>query len=905
MSLICLVSLVVSLVLSSQFSSLIMHLLTRCYLRRCYGYGYKHWFGVRYYSVSSVNIVDSMFEFSKIKYYEKYHEKSSHHQPYFSWLNDVNEKKLVDPYILYNRGDRSDSLIDVNYQLPLLPESRSYSIFYLCDGELVDDIKQYYFPGSDIDVGKIKQSLNELHSHGDSLIKSQLSPSAIEKFYSSCTYMYKLTFFDDIVKDNNWKVLLKNVDKKKVVIQYIGLAERLGVDVNHWLLNIMNEYLDNNELLPKGKMFLDYKYRIKLPIEQLPENVSSKLFPNDTLDSNYYDEMYKLGELVLRSVPLLYRMINAPLLDKRHDSLGIEHITKVISKSKDFQNLESSFNSKDITFTIYHLLGISFLINPTICMKRLTGIYSGHKQESFHHTLNQVTSFVALNNGPLLDLNRRFLHYEENQFLLPAIKDSVASRFLLINNCIINTPESPSWLQRPDLKVVLDNSQAYGNTVYKLYLRYSILKHSLGNFYKRIYTLLNSDSYKQWMVDNIHVFDHIIQDLEIMDVLKLSGNGGLYSHQFDQYFSVLLFQDTAKALNWVESGVQQYVDMFDSLSKDEATEVVKHFRAKLHQHQGYIGDQYLKKLQTSFVPVINQESKLDSDSLKLISYMAYNAVNYYIYKFWLYNDYGTFVRKRKLVKDAIDKFDVQHKLYQSFGLQLIQDKDKGHKQIIDYLSNLLDKKYVDLDKSKLPITEDIELLVFECQNITSDIVPSQLPNLPPSTDRLQKTIAVNYHVSLDYFRSLNITYKTITKLADHCRKLRFIGSAYYRYRIITTIIDQKIPPILANDIIQVMNTKVFKTFIWETSGLLFSTNDATYNHLISQRLVTSYSKCKLGQTGFDQLMALYAFNDPGKLDPFFDSFVTYLNSPGKVNSFRQHLDSWLRKRTHLRTLLPH
>lgn len=590
------------------------------------------------------------------------------------------------------------------------------------------------------------------------------------------------------------------------------------------------------------------KFSQSLRLFSVDESLLAKLSVYGVTNDAYIDQLLKLGSQIIRLVPMLYRLLNNPLLDRQFDKLIVTSLEKY-PVPEDFLRI---FKDLEITsYSIHMAIALNFIQDPKRC---LNSLLESIESDNFYvsDTRGLLGDILEKNYfDPIVKLNAEYVFYKGNQFTLPPLRDES----VLVPNLLVNSSVSKFIPKVRDSTALLDLLSAVGNGLYKTMIRSALLKCSQGEN-PGIYSLLVDEAYLQFLLENIGIFDKLIESDTLREQLLSRNSRDVYYRQFGQYVSILFMNQFEDFNQWCLQLTSNYNDIYESLNPMEIRQFQKDFSTMMQKQFNWIDKQKLERMEL-IIKLVKTKTHEDHD--QKYRNIAKDYINFCTYKEGLKDNFSVANKHQMLVLKATEK----EEFLIDMGAFLTRDNKKATEYVNKLVRRLLNKS-----------SSDIRFLHF------NDFIPSikHNKNFTFTTDRSQSKIfdlaCVNYHISRDYLRSKKLNSLQRDKATDLLKHIAQIGYLFYRYSIYLWTTEHNLTAEEAEQLQSILQLKIFKTHIYENMKIFDTDNQ--YQKLIQGRATNKYLKLKFGQTGFDQITGVIALTNPEQLSNWIGALVESL-----------------------------
>lgn len=569
----------------------------------------------------------------------------------------------------------------------------------------------------------------------------------------------------------------------------------------------------------------------QIPLNDINNALKDKLLNFGIPNSIYSEQVRLLGEHTLKFSPVLFRAVNNPEISQHHDTTYFSDVTRWELPSKVVSELESLGISAP---TIEHIIGINFIQDPVTTLNSLLdSMDSRDDKAGILGSLGDVLTPIE-RIKPVIDLNPEYLYYQGNEFTLPPIRDDSPVVKNLLTPLGVMGRKNPLMRNRR-LKSHLELMTGYGNNLYRILVRSSILKHSNGE-HAELYYLLTKEEYLQHLIEASHVFDKLLVNEQLIPAIISNNTKDLYYTQFGQYFGTLGFVDIDNVIQWTETHVKNYIDILDSMAEADINEFYKEFRIFLQMNPTCIdefrGRKMEKELQFFFLELPKVQTSIPDEFLLKL---ARHCVSYHNQVAGLTDNYMTSAKMQVMILEKLEPYLLD------LGSLLAQDEAKGVKFIKDLVFRLL-------GKTPYRIADDIQDVNYRMK--------VKKPNWfnDDKADSFANLASVNYHTSRSYLRQF-FNKKEISKFTDLLKNLSVVGQSFWTYTVTIWMIQKGVPHEFHQQINKHLTLKSFKTEAYETFKLIPKSNRG-YKQQADKRVANRYLKLKYGQAGFQQMIGL-------------------------------------------------
>lgn len=609
---------------------------------------------------------------------------------------------------------------------------------------------------------------------------------------------------------------------------------------------------------------------------------SSSLTANE-----YFQEVTKIGHLVINMIPIYLRIVGSDTTTNNTttNNTTTDLIESLKSQIYTFHTPNAAHHiskalhlNQSISIKCHHIIGLNWLSNPYDCITNILSCIhdSSHHpislDDTFHETLNILTSHMSQINGPnsnppKVELNPKYLYYQQNDFQLPSIKDqSLLMGTVLIPSSIISNDNKP-------MKLKLDHYGALGNLIYKTLTKRALLTQGSIN-YLHLYYLFIGDNYLQFLLENIPIYNGVINK-SILKKLSKSNNNDLYYRQFGQYFMTIFLKNPIEIQQWSDNHFKNYINIFNNLSEQELVDFLKLFKIFLNNQLTQIDLFRLKSMDKVIKSSIEFDGKADNLGLNdsglndsnsdYLVLLAKDYISYGSYKFGLVENFSQFNKQKSLILTTLNNPSYKP-LLKSIGNDLQHGSNIQNEELIfQFLSKIAGRPYRPFKLSKLDLTE--------------------LPKT--DLDPIMTLALVNQNVSMSFFKHLSI--KHYTQLSEFLKKFSLIGYSYYRFlitdKIYGKVSSSTLSPDMTSKLQQILLLKVFKAYVMDHSNLLMGDRlGLYYTKSMKSRIVNKYLMLRFSQVGFDQIIGALVLLNPLVVDNWINEVLIKLNTGELVKS---------------------
>lgn len=593
------------------------------------------------------------------------------------------------------------------------------------------------------------------------------------------------------------------------------------------------------------------KFSGVLDIFEVKESLLKKLSVFGVTNDVYIDQLLKLGSQIIRLVPMLYRLLNNPLLDRLFD----KHIMNGIENHRIPENSARTFDSYLIkSQSIQMLIALNFIQDPKRCLNNL--LASIESDNLYVSDISGLIGDVLDKNyfEPIVTLDPDYMFYKGNQFTLPPLSDES----ILVPNLLVNSSISKFIPKVKDHTPFLDLSSTVGNSIYKAMIRAALLDCSQAE-HSSIFSVLTDENYLEFLLENIGIFDRLMKSEVIEEQLLARNSRDVYYRQFGQYITILFMNQFDNLHQWCLQLTSNYFDIYESLNPMEIRQFEKDFSIMLQKQSTWIDKQKLERMK-SILKLVT--TKKHDDHNHRFQNIAKDYINFCSYKEGLRDSFSIANKHQMLVLEATN----ERELLIDFGAFLVRDNKKATEYVNKIVRKLLNKPANDIRLKSIT-----QFLPHFNNNRECSFLKDN------EQTKLFDLACINYHISKDYLRQQKLLNNDRERAIELLKHLAQIGYPFYRYCIYLWTSKHNLTDEESQLVHSILQLKIFKTYIYERMSIF--EHDTYYHKLIKHRVNNKYLQLKFGQTGFDQIIGVIALTHPEQIYNWIGKLIESLQHP--------------------------